>query len=129
MRYQRASRSKYNVRTDAKGIEDRTADNIVFHSVREKNAYVNEFRPLMRCGNGVKVELQKPYQLFACGGMALGQEGLFPIEVCTYIADFVVTEVNGTVRVYDSKGFRTPEFKLKKKLFEACYPHLRIVEI
>lgn len=108
--------------------ENRTSDDgIVFHSRREMLCYVNQFRPLMR--SGIKVELQKPYLLFACGGMALGPGGLFPVPVGKYIADFVVTENEGTVRVYDAKGHATETYKLKKKIFEACYPYLHIVEI
>lgn len=116
-------RNKYNVGSK----EDRTADNICFDSIREKNAYINQFRPLMR--SGIKVELQKPYQLFACGGMALGKDGLFPVEICKYLADFVVTDPDGTVRVYDVKGVRSKEFIIKAKMFHANYPHLRIVEL
>lgn len=119
----RTRRNKYNVAPP----EQRTADGIVFDSKHEMECYINQFRPLMRAG--VKVELQKSYALFACGGMALGQHGLFPIDVCKYIADFVVTEASGQLRVYDAKGHPTPEYKLKKKWFAACYPHLRIVEI
>lgn len=38
--------------------------------------------------------------------------------VCTYIADAIWFE-NGERVVFDSKGYETPEFKLKRKLLKA----------
>jgi len=40
--------------------------------------------------------------------------------ICTYIADFVYIR-DGAEVVEDFKGFRTPEYKLKKKLVEALH--------
>jgi hypothetical protein len=40
------------------------------------------------------------------------------VHICNYIADAVFFE-NGKRVVFDSKGFETPEFKLKKKLMLA----------
>lgn len=55
----------------------------------------------------------------------LGLQPKFPItvngkKICTYIADFIYQE-NGVTIVEDYKGFMTPVFRLKKKLFEAIY--------
>ena len=41
-------------------------------------------------------------------------------HICRYIADFVYIE-NGKRIVADAKGFKTPEYKLKKKLMLACH--------
>lgn len=38
-----------------------------------------------------------------------------------YIADFVVAWKDGRVEVQDVKGFRTNEYRLKKKLMSACF--------
>lgn len=35
---------------------------------------------------------------------------------CCYIADFVYVDGNGNVVVEDTKGFKTPEYKIKRKL-------------
>lgn len=43
------------------------------------------------------------------------------IRAITYKADFVYT-MQGRRIVEDCKGFRTPEYKLKKKLFEKKFP-------
>lgn len=45
-----------------------------------------------------------------------------------YIADFIIFNNDGTTEVVDTKGFRTQEYKLKKKLFENKY-NLKIKEI
>ena len=43
------------------------------------------------------------------------------VREITYVADFVY-EKDGKLYVEDTKGFRTPEYKLKKKIFEYKYP-------
>lgn len=46
---------------------------------------------------------------------------------CAYIADFVYTE-NGVLKVEDTKGFRTKDYIIKRKLM--LYVHgIRVVEI
>lgn len=44
-----------------------------------------------------------------------------------YIADFVIEELDGTTRVIDVKGYQTPEFKLKLKLFLADHGAITLV--
>lgn len=44
----------------------------------------------------------------------------------TYIADFLVTDLDGSQRVIDIKGVETPTFKVKLNLFQAVYPTFRI---
>lgn len=47
---------------------------------------------------------------------------------CSYIADFVYKDRNGNMVVEDTKGFRTPEYIIKRKLM--LYIHkIRIKEI
>lgn len=43
--------------------------------------------------------------------------GKFQYHPIRYKADFVFTDSKGTEHVQDSKGFVTPEFRLKEKLF------------
>mgnify|MGYP001572130955 FL=1 len=47
--------------------------------------------------------------------------------VTTYVADFVVTFVDGRREIHEVKGFRTDVYKIKKKLFEAIYK-IKIIE-
>lgn len=39
-----------------------------------------------------------------------------------YVVDFVLFYANGEVVFEDVKGFKTPEYKTKKRLVEALYP-------
>ena len=49
--------------------------------------------------------------------------------ITTYVADFVYHDGRGGTTIEDVKGVKTPEYKLKKKLFEALYWPLTITEI
>jgi hypothetical protein len=46
------------------------------------------------------------------------------VQVCTHIVDKLVTRKDGTQEVIETKGFCTPEWALKRKLFEANYPDI-----
>lgn len=50
------------------------------------------------------------------------------VHICTYKLDFLVTYANGTTKHFDVKGYRTPVYKLKKKLVEAIYK-IKIIEV
>ena len=39
-----------------------------------------------------------------------------------YIADFEITHLDDSIEVVDVKGYETPVFALKRKLFEKLYP-------
>lgn len=49
------------------------------------------------------------------------------IRPIRYIADFKVTYPDGRVEVIDVKGFKTPEFKIKQKMFYFNYPDLDLI--
>jgi len=49
------------------------------------------------------------------------------IRSISYVADFVY-ERDGQTYVQDSKGFRTKEYALKRKMFEYKYPDIIFVE-
>jgi hypothetical protein len=40
-----------------------------------------------------------------------------------YVADFEIHHLDGSIETVDVKGFETPLFVLKQKLFEFKYPH------
>lgn len=44
-----------------------------------------------------------------------------------YVADFVYTDKDGTERVIDTKGFRTKEYQLKKKMMRSLL-NIEIIE-
>lgn len=83
-------------------------DGIVFASKSEAARYA-ELKLLAQAGKIQNLQLQVKYPIFIRDTL-----------VCNWIADFVYTERGETV-VEDRKGFRTPVYRLKKKLVEAAY--------
>jgi len=51
------------------------------------------------------------------------------VAICKYVADFRYITKDETIVIEDVKGFKTPVYRLKKKLFEACYTSLKITEV
>lgn len=43
------------------------------------------------------------------------------VKICAYVADFYVSFADGHKEIHETKGFRTREYILKKKLVEAIY--------
>lgn len=109
------SKSKYH----AKKVEQ---DGVVYDSKKEaKRAAVlqqwEKFGVITGLRRQVAFELQPGYT---------NNQGK-KIRPITYVADFVYQR-EGKLIVEDTKGFKTPEYKLKKKLFEYQYPTYTFVE-
>lgn len=95
---------------------------IRFRSKAEANRYLG-LRLLEQSGEIQGLELQPTYKCTING-----------VLVCKYVADFrYFTRPTNTKRgeyiVEDVKGHKTALYKLKKKLVEALYPGVVIVEI
>jgi hypothetical protein len=91
---------------------------IIFDSVLEAMYYVH-LLDLLRKKLLKNVELQVTYTLLeGFTHKATGKK----IRPITYVADFVLTDSEGNQLVVDVKGKKTPEFRLKEKLFLAKYP-------
>jgi hypothetical protein len=97
--------------------EARTMDGVVFDSIRECRRYA-ELKMLLRSGIISNLELQPKFPIVLNGQ-----------HICNYISDFRYLDQNGKTIVEDSKGMRTEIYRLKAKLFHACYPQLRIIEV
>lgn len=97
--------------------EDRTADGVVFASKREMGEYL-KLKALERGGIISGLRLQPRFPIIVNG-----------VKVCDYVADFACVDREGRPCIYDAKGMITEKYKLKSKLFHACYPDLRIVEL
>jgi len=100
-----------------------TVDNIVFDSKAEADYYV-ELKLLKRAKKIKDFDLQPEYVLvepFKKNGKTF--------RAVKYIADFLVTNLDGSEEVVDVKGMATPVYRLKKTLFESKYPHLTIKEV
>jgi hypothetical protein len=78
-----------------------------------------ELDVLLKCGKIARYVRQFPYAITVNG-----------IYICTYIVDFRVEErIEGPWWIEDVKGMATPVYKLKAKLFRACYPQIDFREI
>lgn len=98
-------RHKFNaVRTDVDGVK--------FSSKREA-AYYQQLRVAVKSGELLFFLRQVPFHL--TGGVR-------------YCCDFVEFWKSGEVRFVDTKGFRTPMYKIKRKQVEALYP-IQITEV
>lgn len=50
-------------------------------------------------------------------------------HICNYIIDFVITHNDGHLEYVEVKGFETPLWRLKWKLFEALYSKKKNIEL
>ena len=113
-----------------------TVDGITFDSKKEYRRYC-ELALIEKAGQIQNLELQKVFELipaqyetferYGKKGNRL-KDGKSCIEkACVYKADFVYTE-NGKIVVEDTKGFRTKDYIIKRKLM--LYIHgIRIKEV
>jgi hypothetical protein len=91
-------------------------DGIRFASKREAARY-GELSNLQRAGIITHLELQPRFPLIVNGQV-----------VCTYVGDFRYLE-NGMSVTEDVKGFKTAEYKIKRKLLLATHPGIDHREI
>ena len=84
---------------------------ITFHSKKEAE-YAKLLDMLKKASDlenrVVSYAIQVPYDIY-----------INDQKICRYLADFKVKYADGRTEVVDVKGFRTPIYKLKKKLVEA----------
>ena len=95
-------------------------DGIKFDSKKEAEYYC-QLKLLKQAGRIKDYRLQPRYELQP----AFKKNGK-KYRAITYIADFVITNNDGTTEVVDIKGVETQVFKIKKKLFEYMYPDLNL---
>lgn len=106
-------KSKYN-------NQKTMVDGIEFDSKKEADYYIH-LKLLKKAGEIKDIGLQQRFVLQP--GFEKNGAKYQPI---TYIADFVITNNDGTTEVVDIKGVETQVFKIKKKLFEYMYPDLNL---
>jgi hypothetical protein len=109
-------------------------DGILFDSKREANRYrvlkekaeMGRITSLERQVKFILIPVQKePDRLGPRGGMIKGK--VLERE-CSYVADFTYYDQEGNYIVEDSKGFRTPEYIIKRKMM-LYLKGIRITEI
>lgn len=87
-------------------------DGQTFDSVKEYRRW-GELRLLERAGRIANLQRQVKYVLLP--SQRDPETGKVVERDCSYIADFVYQEAEKTI-VEDVKGFKTPEYRLKRKL-------------
>ncbi|MEZ8293388.1 DUF1064 domain-containing protein [Vibrio splendidus] len=102
------SQSKPSKKRSKYGAQRVCIDGIWFDSRLEGARYV-ELKLESRQGHIVNLRLQKSYEL-----------KVNDVLVSRYIADFVYMR-DGIEVVEDTKGHKTPEYKIKKSLMKAIY--------
>lgn len=107
------------------GNKKAEVNGITFDSVKEANRY-RELLLLERAGTIQNLELQKKFILVPS---QRGADGKVIERECAYVADFVYidTETGRTI-VEDTKGFRTKDYIIKRKLMLWIY-NIKITEI
>ena len=99
------------------------ADGIVFDSKKERNYYC-ELKVLKMAGQIKDFDLQVPFELLP----SFKHKGK-TIRGIKYIADFVVTYPDGKTEVIDTKGYRTRDYILKRKMLLHKYPDINFKEV
>lgn len=99
------------------GAKKVTIDGITFDS-RSEGRYYEHLLKLKKTGAVEDFEMQKAFTLL--DRFAHLQTGRI-VRAITYKADFEVIYADGHVEVVDIKGFLTPEFKIKAKMFMFRY--------
>lgn len=89
--------------------EKTVVDGRTFDSRREASRY-KDLRLMEKAEEITSLRLQERFPIIVCRE-----------EICIYVADFYYQRKDGVWIIEDSKGVRTPIYKLKKKLVEAIY--------
>jgi len=98
------------------GNRKTVVDGITFASAKEARRY-SELKLLERAGEISALMLQPRFPLKVNDQL-----------ICTYVADFIYQDKGGSSVVEDAKGFKTPEYKLKRKLMRAVFA-VDVVEV
>lgn len=97
------TKNKYN----AKKAE---VDGIMFDSQKEARKYA-ELKLLQRAGGVTEIELQPKFNLLQ-GFKYRGKK----IQGVTYTADFLVSYRDGRKQIIETKGYKTRDYILRKKM-------------
>ena len=93
-------------------------DGIKFRSKLEAKRY-GELKMLERAGKIDMLVLQPRYPMQING-----------VKIVTYVADFSYVDLeNNRLITEDTKGCVTDLYRVKRQLFRALYPHLKLVEV
>lgn len=104
------------------GAKKTEVDGIIFDSKKEAK-YYQELKAKLDAGEISDLQLQKSFELIPqqrepSTFSKKGKEKLGKVieRKCCYIADFWYKDADGNTHCVDTKGFRTADYKIKKKL-------------
>ena len=87
-------------------------DGMTFDSKKEARRYL-ELKMRQQAGEISGLECQKVFELIP---KQVDEDGKCIERDCKYIADFVYTDKDGKIVVEDTKGYKTPDYIIKRKL-------------
>lgn len=87
--------------------------NGVSYDSQGEAALGTEIALMIRAGELVRVRRQESVPLKVNGKL-----------ICVHRPDFIVELPAGGLEVWEFKGFETPDWKLKRKLFQALFPSI-----
>ena len=101
-------------------------DGYTFDSMSEAKHYYHTLKPRLEAGEIKDLRMQPAFRCEINGRL-----------ICKYIADFQYIDLNttglqgqhGCVIIEDVKGFKTPVYRLKKKMVEAIHLGTKILEV
>ena len=107
--YNKLVNNSINYKQNKYKNKEATYEGIKFDSIKERNYYIKlqtlqNYGKISELKTQVKFELQPSFEF-------KGKK----IRPITYIADFTYIE-NGELHIVDTKGFKTKEYLLKKKM-------------
>lgn len=101
-------------------------DGIIFDSRRERDRYIS-LLTLLRAGEISDLKMQVPFEIIPAVYETVEKQSKTKVKMVEqrvqrathYIADFVYKDKDGNLVVEDSKGVKTKEYILKKKMMRA----------
>jgi hypothetical protein len=88
------------------------------HDSRGEARYCDTLKLALSAKQIKDYAIQKTYPLIVNGS-----------TITRHRVDFVVTTLEDKLEVHECKGFATEAWKIKMKLFEACYPDIKYLVI
>lgn len=83
------------------------------HASKKEHSRANQLKLMQRAGLISALQEQVSFELIPPQRDSAGK---LLEHACRYIADFVYRDQSGQLIVEDTKGFKTPEYKIKRKL-------------
>lgn len=88
------------------------------HQSRFEASYCDDLSVLEKAGEIKSYRTQVRYPLKINGQV-----------ICSHYVDFEVVDNQGNIKIHETKGMETEVWRIKRKLFEACYPDIEYITV